>query len=279
MLASTQGIIYNPLFKRIMKLKRSFGQVIAGLFFLCSLAAVWLISPSGILEKVNWVGSSVCHQLPLHSFHLDGKQFPLCSRCTGTYLSAFISLIFFGLKGKRYAIPRKSILVLFLAFFLFWTVDGINSFANDVLHQSLFYEPSNLIRFFSGIGMGMVFSLVILTIFNMVIWQDRDARALVHTWKDMAVLLLLESVLFFFPWNKSLLVFNIAGIISTFTVLILIGLLYTILIIILFRREGCYQNWRDLFVPLAFGFGIALLQVILLVNLRMKLVGFTIFPL
>ncbi len=229
-----------------MKFKRFFGQGFAGLFFLSSLAAVWLISPSGLLEKINWVGSSVCHQLPLHSFQLDGKQFPLCSRCTGTYLSAFISLIYFGLKGKRSAIPRKSILVLFLAFSLFWMVDGINSFTSDLFHRSLFYEPSNLIRFFSGIGMGMVFSLVILTIFNMVIWKERDERALVHTWKDMAVLLLLESVLLFFPWNKDLVIFNVAGIISTLTVLILIGLLYTILIIILFRREGSYQNWISL---------------------------------
>lgn len=29
--------------------------------------------------------SYVCHQLPERSFHLDGDQFAVCSRCTGLY--------------------------------------------------------------------------------------------------------------------------------------------------------------------------------------------------
>ncbi len=261
-----------------MKFKQIFWQIIAGLFFLGSLTALILLSPQGLLQKVNWLGSSVCHQLPQHSFHLDGVQFPLCSRCTGTYLSAFIGLIYFGLKGKRSAVPKKSLLISFILFFLFWAVDGINSFSKDVLDHILFYEPNNLMRYFSGVGMGMVFALVIMTIFNMVSWEKRSAGALVDSWKELGLLLLFESILLLFPFNKNLVIFYLAGIISTLTVLILIGLLYSILIIIVFHQEGRYRDWKDLFVPLAFGFAIAFLQVILMVNLRIQYADFTIFP-
>lgn len=261
-----------------MKFKQIFWQIIAGLFFLGSLITLILLSPQGSLQKINWLGSSVCHQLPNHSFQLNGNQFPLCSRCTGTYLSAFIGLLYFGLKGKRSAIPLKGILFTFFLFFLFWAVDGINSFSKDVFDHILLYEPSNLLRFISGIGMGMVFSLVIVTIFNMVVWEKRAGGALLNTWKDLGILLLFESGLLLFPFNRNLFLFNLASIISTLTVLILIGILYSILIIIIFRQEGRYQGWKDVFLPLAFGFGMAFLQVILMVHLRMKFADFSIFP-
>ena len=32
-------------------------------------------------------GSVICHQLPERSFFLDGRQLPVCARCTGLYLA------------------------------------------------------------------------------------------------------------------------------------------------------------------------------------------------
>jgi uncharacterized membrane protein len=33
------------------------------------------------------VGSVICHQLPDRSFFVDGRQLPVCARCTGLYVS------------------------------------------------------------------------------------------------------------------------------------------------------------------------------------------------
>ena len=33
-------------------------------------------------------GSFVCHQIPERSFHVAGRQFAVCGRCTGLYVSA-----------------------------------------------------------------------------------------------------------------------------------------------------------------------------------------------
>lgn len=38
------------------------------------------------------VGSVICHQLPERSFFLDGRQLPVCARCTGLYLSGVAGL-------------------------------------------------------------------------------------------------------------------------------------------------------------------------------------------
>jgi uncharacterized membrane protein len=39
------------------------------------------------LAFVDAVGSVVCHQMPERSFFIDGRQLPVCARCTGLYLS------------------------------------------------------------------------------------------------------------------------------------------------------------------------------------------------
>lgn len=44
------------------------------------------------LEFIFLAGSVVCHQLPDRSFFLDGRQFPVCARCTGLYLSGLAGL-------------------------------------------------------------------------------------------------------------------------------------------------------------------------------------------
>ena len=39
------------------------------------------------LAFVYAVGSVICHQLPERSFFIEGRQLPVCARCTGLYLS------------------------------------------------------------------------------------------------------------------------------------------------------------------------------------------------
>lgn len=56
-----------------------------------------------LLENfVYAVGSVVCHQLPERSFFWGDRQFPVCARCTGLYLSGFIGLAgWFAVKASR----------------------------------------------------------------------------------------------------------------------------------------------------------------------------------
>ncbi len=127
--------------------------------------------------------------------------------------------------------------------------------------------------------MGMVFSLIIMTIVNLVFWKENENKALLDTWHEVGVLLLIESVLILFPFNQSMFIFNLAGLISTATVVVLIGLLYAILIVIVIHKEATYQTIQDALIPLLLGFGIAIFQIIFMANLRMRFTNFSNFPL
>jgi uncharacterized membrane protein len=39
------------------------------------------------------IGGAVCHQLEPRSFHLWGRQMPVCARCTGIYLGAAVAAV------------------------------------------------------------------------------------------------------------------------------------------------------------------------------------------
>ena len=65
-------------------------------------------------------GSVVCHQLPERSFYWGEWQFPVCSRCTGLYLSAAVGLAAWAAvrKGRGRPIqlsPRIAVAILVAA--------------------------------------------------------------------------------------------------------------------------------------------------------------------
>jgi uncharacterized membrane protein len=48
------------------------------------------------------VGSVICHQLPERSFFIDGRQLPVCARCTGLYVSGVAGfLCWLAVKSAR----------------------------------------------------------------------------------------------------------------------------------------------------------------------------------
>ena len=69
------------------------------------------------LAFVYATGSVICHQLPERSFFLDGRQLPVCARCTGLYLSGAAGFVGWLLwkaaqGGRRIATPRRKVRVV-----------------------------------------------------------------------------------------------------------------------------------------------------------------------
>lgn len=54
-----------------------------------------------LFALLDAVGAAVCHRLPERSFFWDGRQMPLCARCTGLYTGVFFSFCFFLWKKRK----------------------------------------------------------------------------------------------------------------------------------------------------------------------------------
>src|SRR5574340_1315980 len=85
-------------------------------------AAAWLyVSPPGLLGKADGIGYAICHRIDERSFHVLGRQLPLCARCTGEFNAAAVALVFMAVVNRKASsMPRRGILgvlaLLFLAF-------------------------------------------------------------------------------------------------------------------------------------------------------------------
>ena len=86
-----------------------------------------------------------CHRMPSRSFHYcNGKQMPLCSRCTGLYLG-FLSSIAYAFTSFSISILWSFILIIPML------VDGL-------IQYYYYYESTNFKRLVSGLlgGIGLM---------------------------------------------------------------------------------------------------------------------------
>jgi uncharacterized membrane protein len=105
------------------------------------------------------VGSVVCHQIPERSFHLLGRQLPVCARCAGIYVgSALIALAAaFGPGNRPLARSGAKVLVL---------VACVPTAATLAFEWLSGVAPSNAVRAAAGFALGGALSWLVVRQFT-----------------------------------------------------------------------------------------------------------------
>ncbi len=225
--------------------------------------ALLLAPPHDPLDKADRFAYAVCHRLPSHSFTIGGRQLPLCARCSGTYLGALAGLAVLLIQGRGRAnrFPARRFLAVFAVFIAGWAADGLNSYLGLLGLPSL-YAPNNVLRLVTGTLEGLVIAVFVLPLFNLGIWADQDhAMPPVARWRDLLWLLLGGAMvvgLVASGWEP--LLYPLA-LLSGAMVVLLVGLVISLLLLIVIRRDGRAQHWREAFLPLTAGFAGALLAL------------------
>lgn len=235
----------------------------------------WILNtPSGLSGKADAIGYAVCHQIASHSFFLGDQPFPLCARCSGMYLGALLGLVYLGITGMRRAgLPSKQILLIFGIFTLIFILDGINSFLSLISVNWQFYQPTNWLRLITGSGMGLTIAAVLFVAFNQTVWKLPDAQPILNGVKLFCILLLLAALMdllvIFSPWILRY-IFAIA---SVFGVVLLLCIIYTLILIMVLKKENRITEIKQLLPYIAGGFGLAMVQIILLDSVRFLVTG------
>lgn len=97
------------------------------------------------LRLVEAVLSALCHRMPSRSFWICEVPLGLCSRCTGVYLSAFLSAILLSVKASALPPGQLRVAVVFLVVL---PIDGF-------LEHLGVYPGNNEIRFSTGVLFGL----------------------------------------------------------------------------------------------------------------------------
>jgi len=250
--------------------------IVAGL-----IVFIWLIdTPVGILGKADAIGYAVCHRIDVRSFHLGIRQLPLCARCTGQYMGAVIGILFHGLFARRSSgFPPKWVIGLFGLFFLAYVVDGLNSYLYLPPFLKVFpgmphlYEPSNVLRLFTGTGMGLIIASILFPAFVGSVYTDPDTQPAIADIKSMLMIVSMAILVDLLILTCSKYILYPAALISASGVILLLTMAYTIVVLQLFHKENRFTRISQILLPLTFGFTIAIAQIAIFDLIRFIITG------
>ena len=261
-----------------LKIIRELGKPAGrGLVFLAAglLLVGWLLNtPSGILGKADAVGYAVCHRIDERSFHIGDRPISLCARCTGMYVGAMIGLIYMSILGRRRTgWPQKNISVMLGIFLVSFGIDGFNSAYLLFFEKILLYEPNNTLRLVTGTGMGLLIAIVLLPAFNQTVWIKYSRHSVIENWRQFSGLLAVSGISILLILTESPIFLYPLTLISAIGVVALLTMIYSMLLMILFRRENQITKYIQLVFPLTGGFILAFTQIILIDVGRYLLTG------
>ncbi|HWQ84079.1 MAG TPA: DUF2085 domain-containing protein, partial [Anaerolineales bacterium] len=205
------------------------------------------------------------------------RQLPLCARCSGMYLGAVLGLGFQAwLKPRRSATPPRRVLIFLGLLVAAFALDGVNSFLHLIPGTFRLYEPQNWLRLFTGSGMGLTLAALLYPAFNGTVWTHPDPRPALDRLGGLSglgslagltallnLLVLIENPVVLYP----------LALISAGGVLLVLTLVYSLVWLMVARRENRFERFSQAWIPLLGGFGLALLQIAALDWLRFLLTG------
>jgi uncharacterized membrane protein len=233
----------------------------------------WLLNtPAGLLGKADAIGYAVCHRIDVRSFHLGDRPLPLCARCSGMYLGAMLGLVYQSVfSRRRTGTPPLRVIIPLGLMALAFVVDGTNSFLHLIPGAPGIYEPTNTLRLFTGTGMGLVIAAMLFPAFNQTVWKDWDPKPAFPTLMRLGGLALLALALDGLVLTGNSWVLYPLALLSAVGVLVLLTMVYSMVLLLVLRFENRFRAAYQLALPLVGGFGIGLLQIILLDLLRFAL--------
>jgi uncharacterized membrane protein len=233
------------------------------------------VPPHSVLLKADRVGYAICHQIPERSFFLDGRQLPLCARCTGTFLGAMLGLVVILLRRRSRAshLPPPAVLVLLVTFIGLWALDGLNSYLTFFPGAPHLYEPRNWLRMSTGMLNGLAMIAFVFPVFSYTLWREPANERVVKNLGELTVLLPVAALIVLVVQAEVGFLLYPVAILSSLGVLLLLTLLNAMIAAILLRREGVARTWRQALLPLATGLALALLEIAALDLLRDWLVA------
>jgi uncharacterized membrane protein len=226
------------------------------------------------LDIVRFLLSGVCHQIPEHSLMIGGQPLPLCARCTGTFLGVPVGLLalWSAGQGRRSGMPRGGVWLALAFPVVAWALDGVNSLINQITGRAWLYEPNNVLRLVTGMGLGLVLSALLYPVIHYAVGQQARDEPVLSRLRHVAALPLAGSalvmVLLAGPQAPHPLW---ASVVATATAAATVGvfvLVNGVMIILVLKKEGTARTWVKLAPYAAAGLTAALVEMGALALLR-----------
>lgn len=236
---------------------------IAALALMIALLLWVSFTPAGILGKADAVGYAVCHRIEVRSFLFpEGRQLPMCARCTGTFIGVVVGLVAPALLFKRRRagnFPSVPIMALMLAFSAFWAFDGANSFTFLIPWKlPHLYEPSNFLRLTSGMMHGISMGSLLLPVANATLWADVTPERTITTIWQYLIMLAIGVVLILMVLSGLGIFLYPLGLLSAIGAMSILAMICTVMMATILGYENRARSFTEALPLIMFGFAITI---------------------
>jgi uncharacterized membrane protein len=233
------------------------------LLLLAIIFVGWQFTPSGLLGKADAIGYAVCHRIDARSFHLGDRELPLCARCTGTFLAAFLGIVFlFAIgRGRSATWPSHWITGFLMLAVLPWGIDGLNSYLSFFPQLPHLYQPQNWLRLTTGTFLGLAVAALFLPAVNQSLWKNPTTVPILKNVREFLAFLLIGPIVILTVLTENLIVLYPLAILSVMGVLFLLTGVYSAGLLMLLKREGQFSGWEAAWPILVAGLTLGLLQI------------------
>ena len=239
------------------------------------------LASSGLLSGADWMGYGVCHRITSHSFVFNGRQLPLCARCTGMYLGAALTFITLLLADRsRWSdLPPMRVLAALLVLVGLMGVDGLNSYSHFFPNTPHLYEPQNWLRLLTGLGTGIMMGSVMFPALAQTLWKNQIYRPSIQSLRELAGMVLIVLTAWLLIMSNQPTITFVLAVISVAGLLMLLASINLVIGLIIIRKDGKMESWRETAVPLLIGLTLAIVELSLISMLRYNFTGtMTGFP-
>jgi hypothetical protein len=162
---------------------------------------------------------------------------------------------------RRSGTPSWKVIIPVGVLALAFLFDGINSFSSLIQQSAFLYQPTNTLRLFTGTGMGLAIAIMLFPAFNSSVWNKVDPRPGIVSLSSLSLLIVLAVALDVLILTENPVVLYPLALISAAGVLVLLTMVYSMLILMLFKAENRYNHFRHLVYALIGGLTVAVIQI------------------
>lgn len=191
------------------------------------------------------------------------------------HLGILVTILFHLKWGNNGGLPTRKIQIALGVFFLAFAVDGINStlpFLN-FFNLGQWYEPQNWLRLATGAGMGIAMGSMLMPVINQSLWTEINEKPALSSWSRLGLLVLVTAISAFAVTTEVPALIYPLALLSAVDVLIILTLIFTLVWIMLFKKDNLFHHWDELPWWLTAGFGTALALIAFMDWVRFSMTG------
>ncbi len=227
-----------------------------------------------LLTTADRIAYTVCHRLPTHSFAIFGRPLPLCARCSGIYLGVVWGFAYLAGCGRlRHAnYPRRNHLFILLSLIVIMGIDGFNSLFHDMGILDL-YPPQNWLRLVTGMGTGIAIAMIIAPTFAQTAWREPIWEPPISTQRDALILTVGAVAIILLLISGIPSAIYVLALLSAFGVVLILTFLYSVLVLLMTRRDGMATAPFMLILPITVSVILTTTQILVVMYFRYDLTG------